>query len=121
MIAAIVELVLQENPESRDSDKKCLIQVWERLGLYLSKAQQDKFMGIASPETIRRTRQKIQESGRWLASDKVYEQRKFKALRVQQMIAKTKADKVDDLVSRVEPNPLFSLPITKPKQEMEPK
>lgn len=66
-----VEKVLQERPETRDNDRLLIVNVWEEQGLVLTPEQKHIFKNIASPETIRRTRQLLQESGEYEASDKV--------------------------------------------------
>ena len=84
MINKIIEMCLRDYPKTRDSDKALLIHVWEHCGLYLSEVQRDKFFQITSPETIRRTRQKIQESGKYPASKRVGDSRRIKGLVIQQ-------------------------------------
>lgn len=66
-----VENVLQKQPETRDNDRLLIMKVWEEQGLVLTPEQKHIFKNIASPETIRRTRQLLQESGEYEASEKV--------------------------------------------------
>ena len=98
MISRVVEMCLRDYPETRDSDRKLLVKVWEHCGFYLSEAQRYKFFGIASPESIRRTRQKIQESGKYPASERVSKSRRLKSLIVQQNIHTIKPEKTDNVL-----------------------
>ena len=66
-----VEKVLSERPETRDNDRLLIMKVWEEQGLVLTPEQKHIFKNIASPETIRRTRQLLQEGGEYEASEKV--------------------------------------------------
>ncbi len=72
----LVEKALQQWPETRNSDKKLILAVW-----YLQDPDYEEnfrhfFQNKAlSPETIRRTRQKLQEQGKYRADEEVEEQR----------------------------------------------
>lgn len=59
----IVEKLLRNKPELRNSDKALMWEVWNLQGLiYTNSINQCSFMNKAAlPENIRRTRQKIQE------------------------------------------------------------
>lgn len=59
----LVTKILTENPECRNSDKELQIKAWEHQGLYLTPSQKNIFRQTISTETIRRTRQKLQEQG----------------------------------------------------------
>jgi hypothetical protein len=71
----LVERVLELKPEARDNDKLLMLYVWQMQGLHMSKGQLEAFKKASSPESIRRTRQKLQEEGQYLASPEVEEQR----------------------------------------------
>jgi hypothetical protein len=71
----LVERVLELKPETRDDDKLLMLYVWQMQGLHFSKGQLEAFKKASSPESIRRTRQKLQEEGLYLASPEVEEQR----------------------------------------------
>lgn len=71
----IVEKVLSERPETRDNDRLLILQVWEEQGLVLTPEQKHIFKNIASSETIRRTRQLLQEGGEYEASENVSKSR----------------------------------------------
>lgn len=72
----LIEKALQEWPETRNSDKKLILAVW-----YLQDPDYESnfrhfFQNKAiSPETIRRTRQKLQQDGKYRADEEVEEQR----------------------------------------------
>lgn len=102
----IVESTLAYHEDTRSNDRLLLLRVWEAQGFHLTQSQKNKFMEVSSAESIRRVRQKIQEQGRYPANEYVKKQRKFKAMQIQQMIPKTKPEKVEELVQK----PLFHLP-----------
>lgn len=54
--------IMQQYPTTRDSDRLLLIEVWRTQGLELTAEQQQKFMGVASAESVTRARRKIQET-----------------------------------------------------------
>ena len=61
----VIKELLTEKPELRDSDKKLLWAVWEKEGhVFAGKLSYGAFLSpsLTSAETIRRTRQKIQET-----------------------------------------------------------
>lgn len=70
-----VERVLSVNTQARDNDKLLMLQVWEIEGFYLTENQKKAFMKSSSPESIRRMRQKMQEEGKYRASEAVEEKR----------------------------------------------
>ena len=98
-ISYIVENTLERYPETRSSDQLLLLAVWSRLGFALSESQRQKFLNMPSSETIRRIRQKIQEQGKYPASENVRKHRKFKSMQVQQLIPNMKPDRVDFLIN----------------------
>jgi len=72
----IIESVLATNPQARNSDIVLILEVWAMEGVALSPNQVAKIKSATRPETIRRTRQKLQEEGKYLASKQVQEKRK---------------------------------------------
>lgn len=98
MISRVVEMVLRDYPETRDSDRKLLVKVWAHCGLYLSEAQAYKFFSIAPPESIRRIRQKIQERGQYKASKRVAKVRELKSQVVQQNAPIAKPERLDNVL-----------------------
>lgn len=71
----IVTQVLEEYPDTRNSDKELILRCWEKEGLFLTIEQTARFRLCHSSETYRRTRQKIQEQGLYPAKDKIRHQR----------------------------------------------
>ena len=69
----IIEQALQFHPDTRDSDRKLMITVWEmQMGKNMHPKLEEFFLHKAiSPETIRRTRQKLQQHGKYAASETV--------------------------------------------------
>ena len=74
----LIRKILSEHLETRNDDKELILKVWQAQGLTLSSYQQKLFKRIHSPETIRRTRQKLQSGGEFLASKDTIEKRKEK-------------------------------------------
>lgn len=80
----LVERILFENPETRDNDRLLMFKVWAeqnpvlRRGMYpLRKFAEDFIEGrYYDPETIRRTRQKVQEKYPGLRGEKYFERHK---------------------------------------------
>jgi hypothetical protein len=72
----LTEKALQLYPETRNDDKKLILAVWwlqdNEYELNFRKFFQYKAI---SPETIRRTRQKLQEQGLYPATEEVEEKR----------------------------------------------
>ncbi len=83
-VTPTVEKILRDYPQTRSSDKLLLLYVWHNMGLILTEKQMEKFMDMPSTETIRRIRQKIQENGQYLATDRIRRERHIKSLEVQQ-------------------------------------
>lgn len=105
-ISDVVESTLAHYEAARSNDRLLLIQVWEAQGFIMTPEQKAKFMELPSAETIRRVRQKIQEEGKYPANEYVRKQRKFKGMQVQQIIPKTKSEKVEEIIQ----HRLFNLP-----------
>ena len=90
-----VEKLLDENLPSRmtgisprDSDKELLIQFMQRiLGMNLN-ATQIKLIRTVNFESIRRTRQKFQEQGKYWGSPEVMKKRRIKSYELQQVAPK---------------------------------
>lgn len=60
----------------RSNDRLLCLEIWRDEGLILSPEQQRKFLRVSAPETIRRTRQKVQEDGYFRPSERVQTIRK---------------------------------------------
>ena len=99
-INVIVEQVLRDKPETRDSDKKLIVEVWERLGFFLSEQQKVKFYNLPSTESIRRVRQRIQELGQYKASDGVARERRVKGYIMQQNAPAASPKRTEQLLTQ---------------------
>lgn len=75
-ILKLVEDELKVNQRSREDDRYLMLRIWYREGFRLTEEQRGVFMSVSSPESIRRTRQKLQENGDYLASKEVQEKRR---------------------------------------------
>lgn len=93
-----VERALSNNDQARNSDKILLLQVWHDLGLGLTKEQQMKFLDLPSPETIRRIRQKLQESGRYIADEEVATNRQTIGKAIHNYIAIARPEHIEELM-----------------------
>ena len=70
----IVERVLKMYPQTRSSDRLLILKVWEMQGFGASETQKKFLLTKAtSTESIRRTRQKFQQHGKYEASEEVDE------------------------------------------------
>lgn len=72
-----VKTVLRDCPETRGSDKKLLIETWERQGLHLTPEQVNIFMKCLPAETITRARREVQAAGWYRPSEGVQQFRMF--------------------------------------------
>lgn len=98
-IAETIKRILKDYPETRSSDKELQIILMQESGMMLTPIQIEKFKDMPSFESIRRTRQKIQEDGLYVATDRVRRARRFKSYEVQQRITQTPIEKVPNLLS----------------------
>lgn len=99
-----IRSILRDNLLARDSDHELIIQVLIRKGFAPTKRQLEILREL-SFESIRRTRQKLQQAGEFLPSPRVAKQRKLKGMITSQRIVKTKAENIDKLI-REQPLPL---------------
>ena len=81
-----VEKVLQDSISARSSDRLLMLKIWEDEGLRLTQEQQQAFMKVSSPETIRRNRQKLQEDGKYRATADVEAKRAYQEQEVRAAI-----------------------------------
>lgn len=94
----IVERILRDNPDARNSDKILRYEVWEYQGFRLNDTQKRfYFEKLIDPETIRRTRQKLQERGLY-PSDKAVKKRREELAR--EVSNEMSADKILDETPR---------------------
>lgn len=100
----MVRSILSENKLARDSDSELEIQVLIRMGFNPTPRQIDIFKST-SLESIRRTRQKLQERGEFLPSPEVAKQRKLKSMIMQQNAPIARPERIERLVNE-QPKPL---------------
>lgn len=104
--SAVIERVLRDHPETRSSDKELYIRMFEYYGLFLNDRQKAKFRELPFVlESIRRTRQKFQEAGKYEATEKVKDFRKYKSMEVQQRIPITKPSDIQRILEVTEGRP----------------
>lgn len=70
-----VENILKASHAARNSDKELLILYMQKFGMALTSEQVALFRKMPSVETIRRTRQQLQEQGKYEADESVNEAR----------------------------------------------
>lgn len=87
-----VERELSISPRARQDDKWLQLAVWGTQGLHLTDEQVKLFLSdkIASPESIRRHRQRLQEQGKYLPPKPVQEARKELAEATRQQVREEK-------------------------------
>lgn len=73
-----VELILKHDVASRSSDKRLQVILMQKMGMNLTDEQIKTWYTLPSLETVRRTRQSIQEQGKYQASVEVEASRKAK-------------------------------------------
>lgn len=93
-----VEYILSMNRDARNSDKALYIEFMQKRGMDLSPEQIARFMRIPSLESVRRTRQKIQEQGKYPADQRVKAERNWKSMRMQQNMPAAKPEAVERIV-----------------------
>lgn len=82
-ISQQVENILKASREARNSDKELLIIYMQKFGMELTPKQIALFKKMPSTETIRRTRQQLQQEGKYPADESVDQARfdKFKEVK----------------------------------------
>lgn len=75
---------VHREPYAADDDKLLISLIWENEGWDYTLSVYENLMRVSSPETIRRTRQKLVEEGRIKPSDQATEARyqEFKQVRL---------------------------------------
>lgn len=82
--AIIVENVLARSIDARNSDRVLLLQTWEDMGFHLTATQYQQFLSLPSSESITRVRRKLQEQGRYPATERIKKARELKSIIIQQ-------------------------------------
>lgn len=82
--------LMESNKLLRANDKMLQLAQWRTEGLELTPHQEQIFMQVSSPESIRRTRQKIQERGLCMPDGLTTAYRQAKGKKIKQAIRKEK-------------------------------
>lgn len=90
-----VEAILRDHKQARNSDKALMAYYMQKSGMNLTKEQLLIFKDMPSMETIRRIRQKLQESGKYEADAPIATERQNKANVIQQNIPKSQPKDVE--------------------------
>lgn len=96
----LVEHILKYNQSARNSDKELMIEYLQSTGAYLSEYQKAVIRKGASLETLTRVRRKLQEGGKYPATDKVTKERQFKSMQMQQISPKAKPEYMVDTIQQ---------------------
>ena len=80
----LVEQILRDVPQARNSDLLLIVLVWEHYGITFTKEQLEALKFAPMPEKITRARRRLQEKGEYLGDPKIMEERyrKFRKMRV---------------------------------------
>ena len=78
--------VVRREPHAADDDKLLIALVWEAEGWDYMYSIYENLRKVSSPETIRRTRQKLVEDGKIKPSDETTEARYQEYKRIRRMI-----------------------------------
>lgn len=89
-----ISAILDHSKAARNSDTELLLIYMQKSGMDLSPKQIDVFRNMPSFETIRRTRQKIQQVGRYKAAPEVEAARKYKSVMTRRTIPFMQPDDV---------------------------
>jgi hypothetical protein len=92
-----VENLLKASVKARNSDIELLILYMQKSGMELSEKQIEIFRKMPSAETITRIRRKLQEEGKYEASDAVNQARYDKMKEYQESFNKLAGDPIAQL------------------------
>jgi len=87
----LVARVLKKYPEARSNDRELIRLVWELQGFRIPKKLLSFYYRVLSPETIRRTRQKLQSQGLFLPEPKKVAERSLFAMEMRDYFRKKNA------------------------------
>jgi hypothetical protein len=93
----IIEQTLRDNPGTRNSDRKLILEVWRRQGFELTAYQEEMFWRVGSAESIRRTRQKLQEKGLFLATEPIQKERARRGLKTRAIIVNVEPERLPQI------------------------
>lgn len=89
----LVSYCLQNFPECRENDKTLMLKVWSIQGFRMPHKLIPFFYKVASPESIRRVRQKINSEGLFLPDEEKVARRTLWGMRHRQMFRDLKKEK----------------------------
>lgn len=98
-VTPVVEKILQEHPVTRNSDRHLLLWVFSELGLELTREQALQFLDMPSIETITRVRRKLQEQGKYQASESVQQSRANKAMVMEQVAPSMNSEQLESYMT----------------------
>ena len=94
-----VEAILRDRPDTRNSDKRLVIEYWRCFHPQFVATNEvgdwillENIMDLTSADTIARCRQKIQEDGKFLATDIVVRERRQKEKKIRMTINSAEPD-----------------------------
>ena len=71
----LITTLVDKYPQCANDDKYLIAKVWEYEGWHYDWSLYDNLKAVSSPETIRRTRQRLQQQGYILPTDETIEAR----------------------------------------------
>lgn len=92
--------ILSRSRMARNSDRHLLIEFMQVSGMELSPKQQEVFLHLPSLESVRRVRQKLQETGNYPADAKIAAERDFKSMRMQQMTPSATPETIEKVIEQ---------------------
>lgn len=90
-----IQAILEHVPATRNSDTELLLIYMQKSGMELTPKQVEIFKNMPSAETIRRTRQKIQQVGKYTAAPEIKAARDYKAIQTRRTIPFMQPDDVE--------------------------
>lgn len=100
-VAQRVENILRVSQAARNSDRELIIIYMQKLGMELTPKQIEIFRHMPSVETIRRTRQALQEQGKYEADSTIKRERSHKSMVMQQTMPSAKPEQVEKTIERI--------------------
>lgn len=90
--------ILTRSRMARNSDRHLFLEFLQGSGMDLSARQVDVFLNLPSLESVRRVRQKLQETGNFPADAKVASERDFKSMQMQQITPSAKPEFIQQVL-----------------------
>lgn len=93
-----VRSILARSRMARNSDRHLLLEFMQVSGMELTPKQQELFLSLPSLESVRRVRQKLQETGNYPADAKIATERSFKQMQMQQVTPNAKPETIERVI-----------------------